>query len=117
MFYLWQQLEQLRSAYEFQEISMEKVFHGVNFKSALMLGQVRGVIFAFAGKFQLSVHEYNPTEVKKAITGYGRAEKHQMQHMVQLLLGLHQPPKPHDAADALGLAICHAHSAIPGQKS
>lgn len=60
------------------------------------------------------VFEYTPAEIKRAVVGYGRAEKHQVQQMVKLILGLAEPPSPHDAADALAVAICHVHSAAPG---
>jgi len=91
-------------------ISIEKVFHGVNFNSTLALGYVRGVVLMTAARHQLTIAEYSPTQVKKTITGYGRAEKTQMQEMVRMLLNLREVPKPADVADALALAICHAHT-------
>lgn len=96
--------------YKPQALAIEKVFHGVNFKSTLLLGQVRGVLMLAAAKAQVPVYEYAPTEVKKAVVGFGRAEKTQIQAMVKQILGLDEIPKPHDVADALALAICHAHS-------
>ncbi|MCB1050797.1 MAG: crossover junction endodeoxyribonuclease RuvC [Acidobacteria bacterium] len=93
-----------------QVLVVEKVFHGVNVKSTLMLGQVRGVVLLCAAKRQVPVEEYNPTEVKKAVVGFGRAEKQQVQMMVKHLLNLPTIPTPHDIADAYALAICHAHS-------
>lgn len=92
-------------------ISLEKVFYGKNFHSAMVLGYVRGVVLMLAARYEKPVAEYAATEVKKAITGYGKAEKAQMQEMVRLLLNLPTIPKPADVADALALAICHAHTA------
>jgi crossover junction endodeoxyribonuclease RuvC len=82
-------------------------------KSALTLGHARGVAVLAGVQAGVPIVEYSPAEVKQAIAGYGRAEKPQMQRMVQLLLGLDTAPKPHDAADALALAICHAHLQTP----
>lgn len=107
---LWSELECLIKSHQPDAISLEKAFFGVNVRSALLLGQVRGCVLTFAGHFGIPIAEYSATEVKKAVTGYGRAEKNQMQEMVRILLSLPTIPKPHDAADALGLAICHAHS-------
>jgi crossover junction endodeoxyribonuclease RuvC len=106
-------LETLFRDYHFQTISLEQAFFGVNVRSALLLGQVRGAVMAYAGKAGIPLSEYSATAVKKAITGYGRADKSQIQEMVRIILGLAQVPKPHDAADALALAICHAHSKPP----
>lgn len=90
-------------------ISLEKVFHGVNAKSTLVLGYVRGVILMCAARHGVAVAEYAATEVKKAVTGYGRAEKDQVKEMVKILLKLEKDPKPHDVTDALANALCHAH--------
>lgn len=110
---LYNNLSELVQTYHPDVISLEKAFFGVNVRSALLLGQVRGSVLTFAGQVGLSVFEYSATAVKKAVTGYGRAEKGQIQEMVRLLLSLREIPKPHDAADALAVAICHAHSAPP----
>lgn len=96
--------------YKPEAMAVEKIFHAVNVQSALKLGYARGVILLEAAKKGLSIGEYTPTSIKQAVTGYGRAEKTQVQEMVRILLGLEQVPKPHDAADALAVAICHAHS-------
>lgn len=90
--------------------SIEEVFYSVNAKSALKLGQVRGVALMTAAASGLVIAEYAPLAVKSAVCGYGRAEKEQVQFMVAKLLGLAQPPQPADAADALALAICHIHT-------
>lgn len=90
-------------------MSVEKVFVGKNAQSALKLGQARGVALTLAGINQLNVFEYSATQVKKAIVGRGHADKNQIQHMVKVLLGLSEAPQT-DAADALAVAICHAHT-------
>jgi crossover junction endodeoxyribonuclease RuvC len=92
-------------------VAVESLFHAVNARSALKLGHARGVAILAAVESGCPVVEYTPAEVKRAIVGYGRAEKHQVQQMVKLLLGLSEPPSPYDAADALAIAICHSHSA------
>ena len=92
-------------------VVIENVFHAKNARSALLLGHARGVAMLAAVQADLPVVEYTPAEVKLAIVGYGRAEKTQMQQMVKLLLGLSAVPTPHDAADALAIAICHLHTA------
>ncbi len=91
-------------------VVIENLFHAKNARSALLLGHARGVAVLAAVEAGLPVHEYTPAAVKLAITGYGRAEKVQMQHMVKLLLGLAEAPQPHDAADALAIAMCHLHA-------
>lgn len=93
-----------------QMVAIEEVFYSVNAKSALKLGQVRGVAMLAASSAGLEVAEYSPLSIKSAVVGYGKAEKIQVQHMVAHLLGLAEPPKPSDAADALAIAICHLHT-------
>jgi crossover junction endodeoxyribonuclease RuvC len=96
-------------------VAIESVFHAVNARSALKLGHARGIAMLAAVEFGCPVVEYTPAAIKRAVVGYGRAEKHQVQQMIKLLLGLEQPPSPHDAADALAVAICHLHSLPPGR--
>ena len=91
------------------QMVVESLFYATNVKSALKLGHVRGVALLASVERGLPVHEYAPLEVKQAVVGYGRADKQQVQKMVAVLLGLDTPPEPHDAADALAIAICHAH--------
>ena len=91
-------------------VAIENVFHAVNVRSALKLGHARGVAMLAAVEAGCQVAEYSPTEIKRSVVGYGRADKHQVQQMIKLLLGLDQLPSPHDAADALAVAICHLHS-------
>jgi crossover junction endodeoxyribonuclease RuvC len=92
-------------------VVIENLFYARNVRSALTLGHARGVAMLAAVEAGLDVIEYTPAEIKQSIVGYGRAEKSQMQQMVKLLLGLDDVPSPHDAADALAVAICHAHAA------
>ena len=92
-------------------VAIENIFYARNVRTALKLGHVRGVALLAAAEAGLPVVEYSPAEVKRAVVGFGRAEKQQVQQMIKLLLGLDAPPTPHDAADALAIAICHLHSA------
>ncbi len=92
------------------QAAVEELFFARNARTALSVGHARGVILLALADAGLSVFEYTPLEVKKAITGYGRATKEQMQQMVRLLLSLESAPQPDDVADALAVAICHAHS-------
>ena len=91
-------------------VAVENLFHATNVRSALTLGHARGVAMLAAVEAGVPVVEYTPAEVKRAVVGYGRAEKSQVQQMIKLLLGLDRVPTPHDAADALAVAICHIHS-------
>ncbi len=92
-------------------VAIEEVFYSVNAKSALKLGQVRGVAMLAACTADLPIAEYSPLAIKSAVVGYGRAEKSQVQQMVMRLLSLDDPPETEDAADALAIAICHLHTA------
>src|SRR5215203_2760256 len=92
-------------------VAVEDIFFARNVRSALKLGHARGIALLAASEAGLPVVEYAPAEIKRAVVGYGRAEKHQVQQMIKLLLGLDAVPSPHDAADALAVAICHVHSA------
>jgi len=92
-------------------VAIEEVFYSVNAKSALKLGQVRGVALLAAACQGIPVAEYAPLKIKSSVVGYGLAKKEQVQFMVARLLGLAALPKPADAADALAIAICHVHTA------
>jgi|CXWL01.1.fsa_nt_gi crossover junction endodeoxyribonuclease RuvC len=94
-------------------VAIENLFHAANVRSALKLGHARGVAMLAAVEAGCPVVEYTPAEIKLAVVGYGRAEKRQVQQMIKLLLGLAAPPSPHDAADALAVALCHVHSMAP----
>ncbi len=89
------------------EIAVEKLFFGRNVTTAITVGQARGTILLAAAQSGLPLAEYTPAEVKQAITGYGNADKRQIQEMVQRLLNLTQLPRPDDAADGVAIALCH----------
>jgi crossover junction endodeoxyribonuclease RuvC len=104
---IYTQLMEILSRETIDAVAVENVFHAANARSALRLGHARGVALLVAAQQKLPVFEYSPLEIKSV--GYGRAEKSQVQMMVQLLLNLEQTPAPADAADALAVAICHSH--------
>src|SRR5690606_8252749 len=91
-------------------VAIEELFFNKNVKTAISIGQARGVAIVAAAKYGVPIYEYTPLQVKQAVVGYGRAEKIQVQNMVKMLLGLNEIPKPDDAADALGIAICHINN-------
>ncbi|MHB1343483.1 MAG: crossover junction endodeoxyribonuclease RuvC [Thermoleophilia bacterium] len=91
------------------EVAVESLFFNVNARTAFAVGQARGVAMLACSRAGCGVFEYTPQEVKLAVVGYGKAEKSQVQEMVRVLLRLAEPPRPDHAADALGIAICHAH--------
>jgi crossover junction endodeoxyribonuclease RuvC len=97
-------------------LSIEEAFFAINVKVALKLGQVRGVVLLLAEKNSIEIAEYAPRLIKQTVVGYGNAEKHQVQEMVKILLKLPTIPQPHDAADALAIAICHFHHATFANK-
>ena len=88
-------------------LAIEQLFFSRNVTTALAVGQARGVVLLAAAQHGMQVFEYKPSEVKQTISGYGNADKHQMQEMVRMLLGLSDVPRPDDAADALAVALCH----------
>ena len=92
-------------------LSIEEAFYAVNVNVAMKLGQVRGVVLLLGEQAGMEIAEYSPRLIKQTVVGYGNAEKHQVQEMVKLLLRLKTVPQPHDAADALAIAICHFHHA------
>ncbi|MBE7045037.1 MAG: crossover junction endodeoxyribonuclease RuvC [Ruminococcaceae bacterium] len=91
-------------------VAIEELFFNSNAKTAIAVAQARGVLVVSATNRGIPVYEYTPLQIKQAVAGYGRADKSQVQHMVKSLLNLNAIPKPDDAADALAVAICHAHS-------
>ena len=92
-------------------VAIEELFFNNNAKTAITVAQARGVLIAHVTNKGIPIYEYTPLPIKQAVTGYGRADKKQMQQMVKMLLNLNAIPRPDDAADALAVAICHAHSA------
>lgn len=95
--------------YKPDELSIEKLYFNTNTTTAIDVAQARGVIVLAARQRGLKINEYTPLQVKQAVTGYGRAEKHQVMEMVKSLLSLKAVPKPDDTADALAIAVCHGH--------
>ena len=108
---VYAELSALMSLWQPEFVAIEEVFFAANAKSALKLGQVRGVAMLAAANCGLPVAEYAPLSVKSAVVGYGLAAKDQVGFMVARLLELEAPPQPADAADALAIAICHIHHA------
>ncbi len=92
-------------------MSIEKLFFNTNSTTAISVAQARGVILLAAKQKGVAIYEYTPLQVKQAVTGYGKAEKRQVMELTKMLLGLKEVPKPDDTADALAIAICHAHCA------
>lgn len=106
-----QQLSDLISAFEPDAVAVEELFFSKNVRTAMSVGHARGVVLLAAAQAGLPIYHYKPSEVKVAVTGYGAADKPQVQEMVRLLLGLEETPKPDDVADAIAVAICHLQSA------
>lgn len=109
-------VEELIEQYSPAACAIEDAFYAANIKTAMKLGQVRGVILVAAERAALEIAEYAPRLVKQTVVGYGAAEKHQVGEMVRLLMNLPSVPQPHDASDALAIAICHAHHLIPAAR-
>lgn len=108
---IYDSLKQLMERYQPEVMAVEKLFFNRNVTTAFTVGQARGVMLLAAEEASIPVVDYTPLQVKQAVVGYGQAEKRQVQEMVRLLLGLKERPKPDDVADALAVAICHAHTA------
>lgn len=106
---IYNDISTLINEYKPDSFSIEKLYFNTNTTTAIDVAQARGVILLAARKAGLDIFEYTPLQVKQSITGYGRAEKHQVMEMVKNLLQLKSVPKPDDTADALALAICHGH--------
>lgn len=108
---IYEELEKVIEQFQPDVLSVEEAFYANNVKVALKLGQVRGAILLLGEKSKMEIAEYSPRLIKQTVVGYGNAEKHQVQEMVRLLLKMKTIPQPHDAADALAIAICHFHHA------
>lgn len=106
---IYEQLEEIVAHNVIESAAVERLFFQKNTKTALAVGEARGVILLNLAQNRIPISEYNPMDIKQAVTGYGRADKRQVQEMVKVLLGLKTIPKPDDAADALAIAICHIH--------
>lgn len=107
---VYQGIDEIIKIYKPDAMSIEELFFNNNAKTALTVGQARGVIILAAVQNNLPVYEYTPLQVKQALTGYGRASKGQIQQMMKSMLGLTEIPKPDDVADALAIAVCHGNS-------
>ncbi len=107
---IYDNLTAIIEKYQPEAMSVEKVFYNSNAKTVIDVSQARGVIMLAAQKNRVPVFEYTPLQVKQSVVGYGRAEKKQIQEMTRRILNLEKVPKPDDTADALAMAICHAHS-------
>ena len=107
---IYDELTEIIEKYKPDAMSVEKLFYNSNAKTVIDVSQARGVIMLAAQKTNTPVFEYTPLQVKQSVVGYGRAEKKQVQDMTKRILKLNEIPKPDDAADALAMAICHAHS-------
>jgi len=108
---IFHDMRALLTEFEPDDVAVEKLFFGRNVTTAITVGQARGAVLLAVAMHDVAVAEYTPAEVKQAITGYGNADKRQMQEMVQRILRLEQIPRPDDAAD--GVAICNAHRSRP----
>lgn len=103
-------IKQLIETYHPEQMAVEELFFNTNQTTGIRVAEARGVIIMCAYQLGVKLFEYTPLQVKQAVVGYGRAEKKQVIAMVTMFLGLKQPPKPDDTADALAIAVCHAHS-------
>ena len=112
---LEQGLNKLYEKFKPEEISVEELFFSKNVTTGIQVAEARGVILLSAIKYCGKLFEYTPNQIKQALTGYGKADKVQMMHVVQSILRLKNIPRPDDAADALAVALCHAHTSRFGQ--
>lgn len=108
---IYEELTELITEYQPEQASIEKLFYNTNATTAIMVGEARGIAMLACAQANIDVFEYTPLEIKSTLTGYGRADKKQVQTMVKMILGLSEVPKPDDTADAIAAAICHGHHA------
>ena len=107
---IYEGMQELIERYRPDEMAVEELFFNTNVTTGIRVAEARGVILLAAEQAGIKIQEYTPMQVKQAVVGYGKAEKKQVITMVTMLLSLKAPPKPDDTADALAIAICHAHS-------
>lgn len=107
---IYSDLSELIEMYRPEEIAIEELFFNTNQKTAITVAEARGVILLCAKQHGLRIFEYTPLQVKQSVVGYGRAEKKQVIEMTKMILQLTETPKPDDTADALAIAVCHAHT-------
>jgi len=110
------QLEKIIQTYQPTEVAIENPFYAQNIRTAITLGQVRGAALVAVASHDCNLYEYSPLEIKKAVTGYGRADKNQVKTMIKTLLNIQEPDLGTDASDALATAYCHLNSRIFEQK-
>ena len=110
LFTIYQELDELIRELKPQIMSVEKLFFAQNVTTAMSVSQARGVVLLLGKQHNLELAEYTPLQIKQAVTGYGKADKKQIQEMVRLQLGLSEVPKPDDCADAIAAALCHMQS-------
>ncbi|MFW6006463.1 MAG: crossover junction endodeoxyribonuclease RuvC [Bacillota bacterium] len=113
---LYNKITNLINKFNPDHMAVEELFFNKNVKTAIRVGQARGVILLCGSESNLKVAEYTPLQIKQAVVGYGRAHKHQVQQMVKALLNLKKTPESDDAADALAVSICHGHSYAAKEK-
>jgi len=108
---LYEGVSELAMRHQPDDIALEELFFSKNVTTGIAVGHARGAAIVALRQYSESLYEYTPMQIKQAVVGYGKADKQQVQQMVKMLLNLREIPRPDDAADALALAICHAHSA------
>lgn len=113
---IYRELNRIIDLFKPEVVSIEQLFFNTNSKTAILVSQARGVAVLAAAEKSIPVFEYTPLQIKQALVGYGRAEKHQVQQMVKTILSLDKIPKPDDTADALAAAVCYCHSAGSSRK-
>ncbi len=113
LFHIFNELNRLIETHRPDTMAVEELFFNRNTTTAFTVGQARGVVLLMARIHGMTVGEYTPMQVKQGVTGYGSADKRQVQEMVRVILSMKELPRPDDAADALAVAICHGHSCGP----
>ena len=113
---IYDNLQELLKKWQPDQAAVEELFFNQNITTAITVGQARGVLLLCCAQNNVPLAEYTPLQVKQALVGYGRADKKQIQQMVKMFLNLADIPKPDDAADALAIAICHAHNYQTNQR-
>jgi len=107
---LYDELIAIIKEYQPDEAAIEELFYNTNATTAIMVGEARGIAMLACVQNGIAINEYTPLQIKSALTGYGKADKKQVQAMVKMILGLSEVPKPDDTADAIAAAICHGHN-------
>ncbi len=108
LYTIYNELKEIIASQKPKAMAVEKLFFAQNVTTAMSVSQARGVVLLVGEQYRLELHEYTPLQIKQALTGYGRADKKQIQEMVRIILELKEAPKPDDCADALAAAICHS---------